>query len=43
MFLNERVGGVYFEKIRRRRTGYIQGATYPAYTAFRENLAYTGD
>jgi hypothetical protein len=43
MFSNERVGGVYFEKIRRCGTRHIQGSAYPAYTAFRENLAYTGD
>ena len=36
MFLNERGGGVYFEKFRRCGTGYIQSAEYPTYTASRE-------
>jgi hypothetical protein len=31
----------YLEKIRRRRTGYIQGATYPTYTALGENVDYS--
>jgi len=44
----KRVGGVYFEKVRRHRTGYIQGATYPTDSASREKPAtsdagYYGD
>jgi hypothetical protein len=31
----------YLEKIGRCGTGYIQGATYPTYTAFRENVDYS--
>jgi hypothetical protein len=40
-FEMKRVGGVYFEKVRRHRTGYIQSATYPTDVTFRENVGYS--